>query len=149
MAASISVAIPGLLERRGEHVGVRIERPRIDEREPVSEPAGRAPPPRLSKGGGMAETETQSESRTTTDRQEIQRWAEERGGRPAGVKGTGEAGDPGVLRIMFDSGEENLEEISWEQFFEAFEQNNLAFLYQERTADGGVSRFHKFVSRDS
>jgi hypothetical protein len=95
----------------------------------------------------MAETQTQSESRTRADREEIRRWAEERGGRPAGVKGTGGSGDPGVLRIMFDEGEENLEEISWEQFFDAFEQNNLAFLYQERTSDGGVSRFHKFVSR--
>jgi hypothetical protein len=85
----------------------------------------------------------------TTDRDEIRRWAEERGGRPAGVTGTGDAGDPGVLRIMFDETEANLEEISWEPFFDAFEQNNLAFLYQERTSEGGVSRFHKFVSRES
>jgi hypothetical protein len=97
----------------------------------------------------MAETQTQTASKTTTDHDEIRRRAEERGGRPAGVKGTGRAGDPGVLRIMFDESEENLEEISWEQFFDAFEQNNLTFLYRERTSDGGVSRFHKFVSRDS
>ena len=40
-----------------------------------------------------------------------------------------------------------LEEISWEDFFEAFEDNSLAFVYQEETADGEESRFSKLVSR--
>lgn len=90
------------------------------------------------------------ESKTTTNHDEIRRWAEERGGRPARVKGTGAGdGDPGVLRIDYEgfSGEENLEEISWEEFFDAFEANELAFLYQEETKDGSESRFSKLVSR--
>jgi hypothetical protein len=97
----------------------------------------------------MSETQTQSETRTTTDHDEIRRWAEERGGRPARVRGTGGDGDAGLLRIEFDDSNENLEEISWDEFFQTFDRNNLAFLYQERTADGGTSRFHKFVSRDN
>ena len=32
---------------------------------------------------------------------------------------------------------------------EKFEAANLAFLYQEKTASGDLSRFHKFVDRDS
>ena len=89
------------------------------------------------------------ESQTTTDHETIRRWVEERGGRPASVKDTGSTDDPGILRIDYpDRGDdEALEEISWEEFFEAFEANQLAFLYQEETADGEQSRFSKFVSR--
>lgn len=88
------------------------------------------------------------ESRTTTDHDEIRRWVEERGGRPAAVKSTS-GGDAGLLRIDFPGyrGEDSLEEISWEEFFEKFEQNNLAFLYQDETSGGQESRFSKLVSR--
>jgi len=85
-----------------------------------------------------------SESKVTTDHDEIRRWVEERGGHPAEVKGTE------LLRIDYPgfSGEDSLEEISWEEFFDAFEENNLAFLYQEKTKDGGKSRFSKLIDRD-
>jgi hypothetical protein len=90
-----------------------------------------------------------SESKTTTNHDEIRRWVEERGGRPARVKATGSGDDPGVLRIDYPGrgDDEALEEMSWEDFFAAFEENNLAFLYQEETQDGSESRFSKFVSR--
>jgi hypothetical protein len=88
------------------------------------------------------------ESKTTTDHDEIRRWAEERGGHPAAVESTGGDGDPGVLRIDFDEPEERLQEISWDEWFEKFDKENLAFLYQEETKDGGQSRFFKVVSRD-
>lgn len=89
------------------------------------------------------------ESATTTDHETIRRWAEERGGRPAAVRATGEDDDPGILRIDFPGqGEEDaLEELSWDDFFEKFEDSELAFLYQEQTADGEVSRFFKLVRR--
>ena len=85
-----------------------------------------------------------AESKVTTNHAEIKRWVEERGGHPAEVKGTE------LLRIDYPgfSGEESLEEISWEEFFDAFEENNLAFLYQEKTKDGGKSRFSKLIDRD-
>lgn len=85
-----------------------------------------------------------SESKVTTNHDEIRRWVEERGGHPAEVKGTE------LLRIDYPgfSGEDSLEEISWEEFFDAFEENNLAFLYQEKTKDGGKSRFSKLIDRD-
>src|SRR3712207_5562878 len=56
-----------------------------------------------------------NESKTTTDHDEIRRWAEERGGKPATVAGTESGGDDaGVLRIDFPGGEgDRLEEISW------------------------------------
>ena len=86
-----------------------------------------------------------SESQVTTDHDEIRRWVEERGGQPARVEGTN------LLRIDYPgfSGEGTLEPLDWEQFFGLFDENNLAFLYQETTKDGGESRFSKFVDRDS
>lgn len=88
-----------------------------------------------------------AEAKRTTDHDEIRAWVERRGGKPAHVKSTGKGDDVGVLRIDFPgyTGENTLEEISWEQFFEAFDENELAFLYQ----DEGDSRFNKLVSRSS
>ncbi|HLM24134.1 MAG TPA: hypothetical protein VK274_03710 [Pyrinomonadaceae bacterium] len=91
-----------------------------------------------------------SEAKVTTDHKEIQKWVEDRGGHPARVKGTERGKSAGLLRIDYPgySGEQSLEEITWGEFFEAFEENNLAFLYQEKTKDGKQSRFSKLVDRD-
>jgi hypothetical protein len=93
-----------------------------------------------------------SEGKTTTDHDEIRSWAEERGGVPASVKGTGKTSkskgdEAGILRLDFEPRDEELEEISWEEFFEKFDKEKLAFLYQEETSDGATSRFHKFIAR--
>ena len=89
-----------------------------------------------------------AESKTTTVHDEIRRWAEARGGTPASVKGTGDGDDAGLLRINFPGGEEDaLEDISWDEFFQKFEEKNLALLYQEETAGGDKSRFFELVSR--
>jgi hypothetical protein len=86
-----------------------------------------------------------AEAKTTTDHEEIRRWVEERGGWPARVIGTGGDEDPGLLRIDYPgySGEGKLERISWEEWFEKFDEKDLAFIYQ----DEGDSRFSKLVSR--
>lgn len=83
-------------------------------------------------------------SKTTTDHDEIRTWVEERKGRPSKVE---TSGDGGILRIDFAEPDDKLEEIEWEEFFEIFEENKLAFLYQEETSDHKTSRFNKFVSR--
>lgn len=88
-----------------------------------------------------------SEAKTTTDHDEIRAWAEARDGRPAHVVGTGGEDDPGILRFDFGPKEDKLEELPWEEFFEKFDENGLALLYQEQTKDGGESRFFKFVKR--
>ena len=91
-------------------------------------------------------------SKTTTDLKEIKQWAEEREGKPSRVKGTGndKKDDGGVLRINFPgySGEDSLEEISWDEWYKTFEDRKLAFLYQEETSSGKESRFFKLVSRE-
>lgn len=85
----------------------------------------------------------------TTDHQAIMDWVQARGGKPAHVKRTGESNDPGILRIDFPGygGGNSLEELDWDSWFDAFEANGLAFLYQEKTADGQQSRFSKLVRR--
>jgi hypothetical protein len=87
------------------------------------------------------------QSKTTSDHEEIKKWAGERGGKPAKVRGTGGKGDIGMLRFMFGGNDAALEEISWEDFFKEFDVKELAFLYQEKTANGELSRFFKFVKK--
>lgn len=90
-------------------------------------------------------------SKTTRDHEEIRRWAEERGGKPAHVRNTGTTEDIGILRIDFPgySGEGSLEPISWEDFFEKFDDRGLALVYQEETAGGQKSNFNKLVSAET
>ncbi len=90
------------------------------------------------------------ETKTTTDHEVIRRWVEARGGQPATVKGNEGHEEAGVLRINFpdyDDGEP-LRPIPWEEFFQKFEEKELAFLYQDTVRSGEESRFFKFVSRE-
>lgn len=86
-------------------------------------------------------------ARITTDHDEIREWAEVRGAWPAHVRGTGKRGEIGVLRLDFPeySGEGRLEEISWDVFFQKFDDANLAFLYHEDSKSGERSNFNKLV----
>ena len=79
----------------------------------------------------------------TRDHAAIRRWAEARRGHPALVEGTE------ILRIDFDepggNDDESLQRVSWDRFFALFDDRQLEFLAQDKTADGKVSRFNKFV----
>jgi len=113
---------------------------------------GRGTESRSAEGRGDGGQEaTAHRSRATVDHDQIRRWAEERGGHPARVIGTGSDEDPGILRIDFPgySGEGRLEEISWDEFFKKFDENDLALVYQEETSGGDASNFNKLVNRDS
>ncbi len=88
-----------------------------------------------------------SSANTTTDHDEIRKWVEKRGGRPTVVKGTEGKDGEGILRIDFAEPDEKLEPIPWDEFFETSEDRKLAFLHQDKTADGKESRFFKFVKR--
>jgi hypothetical protein len=86
-------------------------------------------------------------AKVTTDHEEIREWAEANGGKPAAVSSTHEDDDVGIIRIMFpeapNSDHDSLEEITWDEFFEQFEESELALLYDD---DG---RFNKLVGRDT
>ena len=86
----------------------------------------------------------------TTDHETIRQWVEERNGKPASVAGTSKGDeDVGLVGIDFaeDGEDDSLEQISWDEFFEKFEEKQLAFLYQDQKANGEPSTFNKFVVR--
>ena len=89
-----------------------------------------------------------SSSTTTTDHSVIRKWIEARQGAPSVVRGTEGRDGEGIIRVECDRAQDKLEEISWDDFFAVFEDRKLAFLHQDKTADGQVSRFFKFVKRD-
>jgi len=93
-------------------------------------------------GGGSAQP--------LTDHEEIRHWAEERGGTPACVRGTGNKGDIGMLRLDFPgfSGEQSLQPIAWDDWFEKFDERGLALIVQDKTARGQKSNFNKLISRE-
>jgi ferritin-like metal-binding protein YciE len=106
---------------------------------------GRGAQKRSGRGG------TTAGSQVSTDHDEIRRWAEERGAHPACVKGTGGKSDTGMIRLDFPgyTGGESLQEITWDEFFQQFDQQNLALLYQEQTAGGQKSNFNKLIGRET
>lgn len=84
---------------------------------------------------------------TTTDHSVIKDWAESHGGKPAAVRRTHSEKDVGIVRIMFpdapNSEHDALDEISWDEFFDEFDQRGLALLYDP---DG---LFSKVIGRDT
>lgn len=84
---------------------------------------------------------------TTTNHDEIRKWAEAKGGKPAAVERTHQGDDVGIIRIMFpdskQSEHQNLTEISWDEFFVQFDEKQLALIYETD------SLFSKLVSREN
>ena len=59
------------------------------------------------------------------------------------------SGDTGIIRLEFPRfGEEpKLQPINWDQWFDKFDQNDLALMVREETAGGEKSNFNKLVKR--
>jgi hypothetical protein len=93
-----------------------------------------------------------SSAKVITDHEQIRNWAEERGGSPACVKGTGSSKDVGMIRIEFpnapNANDQNLEEIDWDEFFQKFDENQLGLVIQD-SRSGGASNFYKVVKRST
>ncbi len=88
----------------------------------------------------------------TTDRETIRRWVEQRGGRPAAIRARSrEDYEAAAPRIDFPEYRSTgiVRRISWDEFFRKFDEKRLAFVYQERTRTGEMSRFFRFVFRDA
>jgi len=66
-------------------------------------------------------------------------------------KGTGGRGDTGMIRIDFPgySGEQSLQPISWDDWFDKFDERGLALIVQDTTARGQKSNFNKLVKRET
>lgn len=101
----------------------------------------------------VCEVKEMALSKTTQDHNTIRAWAEARGAMPAEVAGTHKGKQTGILRFAFPKAkghnDENLREISWEEFFEKFDRNGLELIYQEKTATGAASNFNKLIYPES
>ncbi len=88
-------------------------------------------------------------SKSTKDHDEIRKWAESHGAIPSEVSSTHTSDEPGILRFQFPKAKNNndsaLQEISWDDFFEKFDESDLTLVYQEKTAAGQKSNFNKLV----
>jgi hypothetical protein len=77
----------------------------------------------------------------TADHAEIRRWVEEHGGYPGLVEA---ADGRDRLAVAFDA--DNDGRLSWEEFFERFDRESLAFSYDPE-GNGEATATAKLVSR--
>jgi hypothetical protein len=100
----------------------------------------------LARAEGDSESKgfPMSEPLKTTNHEVIRAWIEARQGRPAVAR---TAAKGAMLRVDFGDQEDDLEPIEWEEFFTILDDNELAFVHQDITAEGVPSRFNKFVER--
>jgi len=90
-----------------------------------------------------------STTKVTTDHNEIREWVEGRGGSPARLESAETGETTPQLRISFPgiSGDGTFHSVEWKEWFDIFEDRELAFLYQDKTADGHDSHYNKLVWR--
>lgn len=87
------------------------------------------------------------ETKTTTDYDEIKAWARRRDAKPAAIMEENDI--VGSLQFIMPDVKtmERVGEISWDEWFEKFEREELAFLYLDASATGDPSNYHQFVKR--
>lgn len=83
----------------------------------------------------------------TTNFSQVKEWIERHNGFPAMVKGVSEEeyDRPDVMEIAFDPNNPEIERISWEEFFDWFNRENLALRYDDE--EKGLAAF-ELVDRD-
>lgn len=67
------------------------------------------------------------------------------------MRKTGGRGDIGMIRLDFPgySGARSLQAIDWDQWFQKFDESNLALLVQDSTVRGQKSNFNKLIGRET
>lgn len=91
------------------------------------------------------------ETKTTTNHEEIRQWAADRGGRPARIHNTfGSTQDSCVLQIdfLYDKYDDDVKEVTWDEFFELFDREQMVLVYQTETEGGKLSRFGRVVKKE-
>lgn len=94
-----------------------------------------------------------TDTNSTQDRDTIINWAMRRSGHAAVVAGAHPDAsddietDVGALRIGFPgyASEEKLDPISWDDFFEAFNDHAAAFEYEDMLPGGEISYVYRIV----
>jgi hypothetical protein len=93
--------------------------------------------------------EREGRSLVTTDHEVIRQWAKARKAVPATIEGTEHDGHLGVLRLDFPgySGD-RLTQVSWDDWFDAFDKRRLNFIYQQKQTSGKRSNFFRLENPD-
>lgn len=94
--------------------------------------------------------------KTTTNHKEIQNWAENHEGKSELFDHPGATGDTVGLRISFPgnadtellSSDSQPKYIPWEKFFDVFEEQKLAFIYEDGEKIRDLSYAYRFIKRD-
>lgn len=80
----------------------------------------------------------------TRSHEVVEDWARRRNAEPAAAT-RGQDGRPHVMRFDFgggpDKGGRDLEHISWDEWWQVFDERDLVFVYQEKKSDGSDSNF--------
>ncbi|WP_238424670.1 hypothetical protein [Micromonospora parastrephiae] len=84
----------------------------------------------------------------TANHEVIQRWAQQRGAKPATIAGTERDGRAGVLTFNIPGYRESsrIREITWDEWFYTFDLRRLNLIYQEQMRDGRQSNFFRTES---
>jgi len=89
------------------------------------------------------EPERDGRSLVTTHHDVIRQWAEARNATPATVAGSEHDDHLGVLRFDFGDDSDRLRHVSWDEWFETFDERGLNFIFQETRSDGSQSNFFR------
>lgn len=95
-------------------------------------------------------------TKATINHQVIRQWAEKLGGKPQIIDNPQAGGDiigiridlPGKLDNGFFSESNHPKETSWEEFFDIFDKQNLALIYNENYQEVDFGSSYKFINRD-
>lgn len=93
----------------------------------------------------------------TTDHKEIQTWCEKMGGKPALINYQEVKEDQTGIRINFPGNtDEKLlsdahpsKDITWEEFFRTFDEQQFQFLYEEEAKGDDPTRWYRFERRNT
>lgn len=90
----------------------------------------------------------------TTNHEEIKKWAVENGARPAIIDQQQARGDTVGIRLNFPGKEDEellsvsqTRDISWDEFFRIFEEEDLTFLYTEDKQTSNPTDWYSFDNR--
>lgn len=84
-----------------------------------------------------------AQGRITTDRNVIKKWVKARRGWPAIIQKMSGTGIEMALSIIFPDSQAEvvLKKITWEEFFEQFDKQQLVFVYKEIDQNQQKSRY--------
>jgi hypothetical protein len=93
--------------------------------------------------------------KVTTNHDEIRQWSERVGARPAVIDHADAGGDKVGLRLDFPGRDDEAElpdgvekgTISWEDFFERFEEQQLEFIFEEEPNEEDKTQWYRFGKR--